>query len=89
MADRKPLHDGRPAFPGADALMPVVTDKHGAVWVVPSMHQGMTLRDWFAGQALAGLMTHRVAHKEWASQEAYRVADAMLAARIVPEAADE
>jgi hypothetical protein len=44
---------------------------------------GMTLRDWFAGQALAGLcsrqsdpgMKHRVT-------TAYQYADAMLAARV-------
>jgi hypothetical protein len=44
---------------------------------------GMKLRDWFAGQALAGLTAR---HEQYASIEevaslAYAVADAMLAAR--------
>lgn len=45
---------------------------------------GMNLRDWFAGQALAGLLSNP-AHdgmpcNHWAS-DAYSMADAMLAAR--------
>jgi hypothetical protein len=51
---------------------------------------GMTLRDYFAGQALAGLMSATDADGEWtavngaepnAARYAYRAADAMLAAR--------
>ena len=49
---------------------------------------GMTLRDWFAGQALVGLMSHN-AHDhcplfgdgEPFARDAYLVADAMLAER--------
>ena len=55
-------------------------------------HQiGMTLRDWFAGQALAGWLssfphdsTHPASRGPWASELAlnsYRLADAMLAER--------
>lgn len=41
---------------------------------------GMTLRDWFAGQALATDEAH--GGKPWETAEyAYRVADAMLEAR--------
>lgn len=46
-------------------------------------HNGLSLRDWFAGQAIAW-----AGMKEWASydekhaaERAYRLADAMLAAR--------
>ncbi len=52
---------------------------------------GMTLRDWFAGQALAGLMANQATFKnERASGEvlssrlagaAYSISDAMLASR--------
>ena len=43
---------------------------------------GMSLRDWFAGQALTGIM----ARTEWKlaflpARLAYQIADAMLAAR--------
>lgn len=53
---------------------------------------GMTLRDWFAGQALAGIgtwcpsrggnppSTHD-GRRQWQAEWAYQVADAMLAAR--------
>jgi hypothetical protein len=47
---------------------------------------GMTLRDWFAGQALAGMMAHKDSAK-WTRNEVagdcYAYADAMLKAREV------
>lgn len=43
---------------------------------------GMTLRDWFAGQALCSLRRHHSGSEEWFAAEAYRQADAMLAARV-------
>ena len=52
---------------------------------------GMTLRDYFAGQALAGMLAHGTRYKpregadrNWhvaIADEAYELADAMLAAR--------
>ena len=55
-------------------------------------HNGMTLRDYFAGQALAGMSVgsdstlseydfqkgHHVTRANWYGRAAYRVADAML-----------
>jgi len=44
----------------------------------------VSLRDWFAGQALAGMIeSHGMGEKrhEYAAHDAYRFADAMLAAR--------
>lgn len=45
---------------------------------------GLSLRDWFAGQALAGICAFRGQYqmpKQEFAQEAYWLADAMLAAR--------
>ena len=44
-------------------------------------NHGMTLRDWFAGQALANKFTEDETSDENVARWAYRVADAMLAAR--------
>jgi len=72
--------DGGPAFPVSSAVQ------------CSDGHHGMSLRDWFAGQALAGLQTtlaehfdHCIGNIEAESKEltgiAYKVADAMLEAR--------
>lgn len=42
---------------------------------------GMTLRDWFAGQALAGLLTQGKWKTEQLARQSYCAADAMLAER--------
>lgn len=65
--------DGGPAFPS-----------HGSMGEVT--HEGMSLRDWFAGQALAGLLAADVESgwaMEAAAKTAYRYADAMMQARII------
>ena len=75
--------DGGPAFPfterNADSSY-----YHG--------HGGMSMRDWFAGQALAACYAQVLASaveccpenwRDGAAQEAYQMADAMLAAREV------
>ena len=48
-----------------------------------NIHEGMTLRDYFAGQALISAMQN---HNAWATsrdiaQNAYHIADAMIEAR--------
>jgi hypothetical protein len=45
----------------------------------------MTLRDWFAGQALCGLLARAGEDMrfETAARESYGLADAMLKARVV------
>lgn len=50
----------------------------------PNKQDGMTLRDWFAGLALQGICASGPGSQwsnEMLAQEAYRLADAMLAQR--------
>lgn len=74
MNNAKPINDGGPAFP--------VPDTHHANGQVQYGSNGMSLRDWFAGQALSsrGMYGANVREKEVAA-ECYTIADAMLAAR--------
>lgn len=68
--------DGGPAYP---SRLPKNRDQH----LLDNINSGMTLRDWFAGQALAGIWacpTVNGDHQDLAD-EAYKTADAMLAAR--------
>jgi hypothetical protein len=70
-----PIEDGGPAFPTQD-------------WqAVGNTHPGMTLRDWFAGQALAGFAANprmidsrSPATLEIVSEWSFEAADAMLKA---------
>jgi hypothetical protein len=66
---------------------------HDAEWhegrEVWAAEKGMTLRDWFAGQAIMGFCADPTNHDVFASQDeaamnAYTVADAMIAARNKP-----
>ena len=68
------MSDGGPAFPVAVAAPD--GEKH--------LQEGMTLRDWFAGQALGKCL-----HEFWGEHDgtesatiaAYQIADAMIKAR--------
>ena len=72
--------DGGPAFPQAGWKHNSETGRY-----VESIGGGMTLRDWFAGQAIAGATgpapdgwsLSPYDHARWA----YEIADAMIAAR--------
>lgn len=80
MTDRP---DNPPAFPGNELHS---HPAHGDM-MVPN--PGMSLRDWFAGMALSGVvnqcagdtMPPNCDHETWFATSAYRIADAMLAAR--------
>ena len=52
-------------------------------------HVGMTLRDWFAGQALMGFAGNPIGSGKWSpegiAQDAYRTANAMIVERTVEE----
>ena len=65
------MNDGGPAFP---------TDAYHEEHL---QHEGMRLRDWFAGQALAGMIADQSIRDspEGFARVAYDIADAMLEAR--------
>ena len=76
------INDGGPAFPSTIQYFP--DDKNA------NEEQGMTLRDWFAGQAMQGLIASPrgpanggTVTDSWVAENAYIVADAMLKAREV------
>ena len=72
--------DGGPAYP-THPFGVVDRGELGAVEPQP----GMSLRDWFAGQALAGFMANKHHRLDFAADSdavfAYKIADAMLRAR--------
>ncbi len=75
--DMTTINDGGPAFPRSAAFS-------NAERTACTEQDGMTLRDWFAGQALAGLTADPdmpTFHK--CAEIAYACADAMLRAREV------
>jgi hypothetical protein len=72
-------HDGGPAFPQSDL------SGYG-IGPAERSNGGMTLRDWFAGQAIMGLCADPSNHELFdshddAAKSAYFIADAMIAAR--------
>ncbi len=80
--------NGGPAFPSSATK--AVMGRDGSIEPSPFEFGGMSLRDWFAGQALAGLaQTYSAAafRDQWVltfadvAKNAYDYADAMLAAR--------
>lgn len=77
-------YDGGPAFPVDSQMLSPDSTKADI-----KKAQGMSLRDWFAGMALQGLLGCQSSGYEYsedfkytaATKEAYGFADAMLAAR--------
>jgi hypothetical protein len=75
------IKDGGPAFP---SVVEQVLDATGADFT-GVIDRGMTLRDWFAGQVIAGQAAFegvgpKADHEHFAKM-AYAMADAMLSAR--------
>ena len=78
------IDDGGPAFPQGEIVEDIM-DEAGRlvgsrVWA-PS--KGMKLRDWFAGQALAAMLSYNGGSAFWDSdaKNAYSAADAMISER--------
>jgi hypothetical protein len=71
------INDGGPAFPSTIQYFP--DDKNA------NEEQGMTLRQYYAGQALAGLASYvtKGATFDDIAKDAYAIADAMIKAREV------
>jgi hypothetical protein len=67
---------GGPAYP-----VVVVTDLVGGASIDWTTYKGMTLRDYFAGQALQGIISNGGYDNRRAQEDAYKYADAMLEAR--------
>ncbi len=73
-----------PAFPCSE-LRNTSSDPFATPKVIN--HPGMTLRDWFAGQALSGILAAGAGEEDCdilrgiIAEDAYGYADAMLAAR--------
>ncbi len=74
------INDGGAAFPCVNYTRP-----DGPGVSIMTITGGMTLRDWFAGQALTGMLANDggnggLEERQWA-EAAYAQADAMLAER--------
>lgn len=77
------VEDGGPAFPQHVAISP-----SGDVYGSNYYGEGLSLRDWFAGQALSNEYTQSENDPDKIAEWAYQIADAMLAARTSREASD-
>ncbi len=91
------IDDGGPAFPGAKTDF--VPDVMGGRQAIAEISGGMSLRDWFAGQALTGVLTTATGLGGSSKAERaelfgevsgiiYELADAMLAARAAKKEAE-
>jgi hypothetical protein len=78
-------NNGGPAFPAGSILKSRSASDPGADFVVTDVVEpkqaGMTLRDYFAAKAITGCLPGPKADADERARWAYRMADAMLAAR--------
>jgi hypothetical protein len=82
-----PKDNGGPAFP-SEQMTGYISDGFQSPQPVWKTVGGLTVRDWFAGQALQGVLMGggrkrppSVSISEWASWEAFDIADAMMKER--------
>lgn len=74
------IDDGGPAFPGYTDRF-VINAATGAEKVIPLLQGGMSLRDFFAAQALQEIIKRHPGSPSHVAECCYEFADAMLAAR--------
>lgn len=74
------IDDGGPAFPSTEVYDGYNKDR-GEYAVQSNTTEGMSLRDWFAGQVLTNANIHQGRSINKIAEEAYMIADAMLAER--------
>jgi hypothetical protein len=93
VSDQTPITDGGPAFPRAGVYRRMPGDQGERDYIIQRPQEGMSLRDWFAGQALTAVrmdappgMPNNLKLLALASH-CYAIADAMLAARSPQPAA--
>lgn len=86
------IKDGGPAFPCIRPVMQPSDRVKGALEMVgEKMHDGLTIRDYFAGQALIGILSGKYgevqdslsdkSYKDAVAKVAYEFSDAMLTSR--------
>jgi len=75
---------GGPAFPGKQKSLMIQSEHIGIASEYEIEHNGMTLRDWFAGMAMQGICASGpdISNPVIAA-EAYALADAMIKQREV------
>lgn len=78
------INDGGPAFPRPPFTPKDSHDQFAQAGFAATGHPGMSLRDWFAGQALAGILTSDEKSEMGISdvvESSFEIADAMLERR--------
>lgn len=80
------IETGGPAFPAGSVRKSRPAHDPGGNWVetdrVQPLHQGLTMRDYFAAKAMQGLIVGvEKPRTDYIARAAYAMADAMLAAR--------
>lgn len=81
-------NDGGPAFPGNQAKVIIPDHLIKEAQVIQSPMNGMSLRDYYAGQAMQGMLAspkvdilEAITEPEYAAKVSYKIADAMIKER--------
>lgn len=80
MTDTNGNRNGQPQIPGDAPAFPVSVSGCG-----DNGWHGMSLRDWFAGQALSSMVETNPRYRRTNAEAAYAMADEMLKVRAEPK----